>query len=143
MENLYTFHVLKKNVNFCCVHVLHNSNLKLFVALKVHILSCSADLLGLSFDDMVTVPTDKQQTQPQLEPTMPVMAPHISSDISLLEPTPSTTVPEVSEPKGSLALNLLETPLTSLKVPDEYSQLPPVAGWTNKVSCLDHDIIVM
>ena len=92
---------------------------------------------------MVTVPTDKQQPQPQLEPTMPVMAPHISSDISLLEPTPSTTVPEVSEPKGSLALNLLETPLTSLKVPDEYSQLPPVAGWTNKVSCLDHDIIVM
>ncbi|CAI8050729.1 AP-4 complex subunit epsilon-1 [Geodia barretti] len=99
--------------------------------------STSADLLGLSFDDMVTVPTDKQQPQPQLEPTMAVMAPHISSDISLLEPTPSTTVPEVSEPKGSLALNLLETPLTSLKVPDEYSQLPPVAGWTNKDVCQD------
>ena len=74
---------------------------------------------------------------------MPVMAPQISSDISLLEPTPSTTVPEVCEPKGSLALNLPETPLTPLKVPDEYSQLPPVAGWTNKESCLDHDIIVM
>ena len=95
----------------------------------------SADLLGL-FDGPVAMPTDKQPSQPplpQLEHTTTVMAPQISSDISLLEPTSTSTVPEVSEPQGSLALSLFETPLTSLKVPTEYSQFPIAAGWESKV----------
>ena len=103
--------------------------------------SNSADLLGLSFDDGVAVSTDKQS---QLEPTMPLMAPQVSSDVSLLEPTPTSIVPEVSEPESSLALSLLEMPITSLKVPDQYSQLPPVTGWQNKVRLLNnHDVMVM
>jgi AP-4 complex subunit epsilon-1 len=32
---------------------------------------------------------------------------------------------------------LLETPLTSLKVPDEYSSLPVVSGWHSKDVCQD------
>lgn len=87
--------------------------------------------MGLSLDDTTSMSTTKYQ--PQLKPTMQVMAPQISSDISLLEPTPSSTVPEVSESQGSLALNLLETPLTSMKVPQEYVQFPVVPGWENKV----------
>ena len=94
----------------------------------------NADILGLSFDDSVSMATDKQTTQTaQLEPTMQIMAPQVSSDISLLEPTPTSTVPKLSEPQGSLALNLLETPLTSLKVPEEYSPYTVVTGWENKV----------
>ena len=93
---------------------------------------CSADLLGLSFDDAVAVPTEKQPPQSQLEPTLPTMPPTVPSDVlSLLEP--ASTVPEVSVTEGSLALSLLETPLTSLRVPEEYSQLPPLPGWENKV----------
>lgn len=98
--------------------------------------SCSPDLLDLSFDEPVSVPTNKQPSQPspsQLQHTMQVMSPQISSDISLLDPTPTSTVPKVSEPQGSLALNLLETPLTSLKVPEEYSKFPIAIGWESKV----------
>ena len=100
----------------------------------------SADLLGLNFDTPVSMPTDKQTTtqttiHPQLQHTMQVMEPQISSDISLLEPTPTNTLLEITEPEGSLALNLLETPLTSLRVPEEYSHHPIVAGWENKVQC--------
>ena len=112
-----------------------NYQYRLVSFMYVHIFSCfSADLLGLGFHDVVAAPTEKQPPPPQLKPTMPVMAPQISSDISLLEPTPSSVVPEVSKPKGSLALNLLETPLASLRVPEEYSHLPAVDGWTNKVN---------
>jgi AP-4 complex subunit epsilon-1 len=68
------------------------------------------------------------------------MTPQVSSDITLLEPTPTSTVPEISEPQGSLALNLLETPLTSLRVPEEYSQFPIVAGWESKDVCQDANL---
>ena len=106
---------------------------------SVHLLNyfayffCSNDLLGLTFDHPVSMATKKQSSSSHLEHTMQVMTPQVSSDITILEPTPTSTVLEVSEPQGSLALNLLETPLTSLRVPEEYSKFPIVAGWESKV----------
>ena len=127
-------------IDFACFFLPSASLINVYMYMHVYVnfflLSfSSADLLGL-FDGPVTMPTDRQPSQPplpQLEHTTTVMAPQISSDISLLEPTSTSTVPEVSEPQGSLALSLFETPLTSLKVPTEYSQFPIAAGWESKV----------
>ena len=81
---------------------------------------CSTDLLGLLEGPMVTS-------------TTAVMAPHLTSDISLLDPTPSSTLPEVREQQGSLALTLFENPIGSMQVPGEYAHYPVVSGWDKKV----------
>ena len=76
-----------------------------------------------------------------------ILAPQVTSDMSLLEPSPASLKPQVREPQGSLALTLFENPLGSIRVPSEYTSYPVAHEWDNKVrfvnmqykiACSDH-----
>ena len=62
-----------------------------------------------------------------------VLAPLVTNDVSLLDPTPSSHMPAMIEPQTSLALTLFENPVGSVRLPSEYASYPVTPGWDNKV----------
>ena len=95
----------------------------------------SDDLLGL-FDGPITTATPQPTTTDTATPPTArnnILAPQVTSDLSLLEPSPASLKPQVKEPQGSLALTLFENPLGSIRVPSEYASHPVAHEWDNKV----------
>ena len=76
-------------------------------------------------------------SQPKSGATLP---PQVSTDLSLLDPTPSSLQAQLAAPEkqGSLALTLFENPVGSLRVPTELQSFPVSSGWEQKVRvCVD------
>jgi len=71
-----------------------------------------------------------------------VLAPQVTNDVSLLDPTPSSHKPALIEPQTSLALTLFENPVGSVRVPSEYASYPVIPGWDNKDVCHDSNVRV-
>ena len=93
--------------------------------------TCSADLLGL-LDGPITMET-APQTNSVGHVASDTLVPHVSNDISLLDPTLSSLQPVMSKPQESLALTLFENPVGTIRVPSEYASYPVALGWDNKV----------
>lgn len=110
--------------------------------------TCSADLLGL-LDGPITMETAPQTLvtdsvghAPSASGTS-LLAPQVSNDVSLLNPTPSSLQPVMSKPQESLALTLFENPVGTIRVPSEYASYPAALGWDNKVYTSDCHYVCM
>lgn len=106
--------------------------------------SAADDLLGL-FDGPITTATPQPTTTDTATPPTArnnILAPQVTSDLSLLEPSPASLKPQVKEPQGSLALTLFENPLGSIRVPSEYASHPVAHEWDNKDVCHDANLRV-
>ena len=94
---------------------------------------CSTDLLGLLDGPLsLTSTTTATSAAPEAPPPSNILAPYLSTDISLLNPSSGQQV-QLAEPQESLALTLFENPIGSARVPSQYSSHPVVPGWENKV----------
>lgn len=69
-----------------------------------------------------------------------ILSPQMSSDFSLLDPSPAGSKPQLlpTEAQPTLALTLFEKPVGSARLPQEYASFPLSPGWDNKVCVCVH-----